>query len=78
MTDSELIDAAEAYDRERSRWNLRFNKAHTPARHEVFRVDEDGDPVVMAWTTGADTAINELEEMRAIAAMKAALTLIRT
>jgi hypothetical protein len=73
MDDSALIEAAEAYDHERARWGVRRNKAFSPPRYEIFRSGDDGDPVVMASTTGDDTADYERHEMSAVAAMKAAL-----
>ena len=76
MDDSTLIDAAEAYEKELARWNVRRNKAFRPPRFEIIRSDDTGEPVVMASTTGNDTAENEEFEMSRIAAMKAALRAI--
>jgi hypothetical protein len=74
--DSRLLDAAEAYDHERSRWNWRRNKAYSPVRCEVFRIGDDDEPAVMAWTTGEETAAHEANEMGALAAIKAALAVL--
>lgn len=73
MTDDQILDAAEIYEAERSLWMVRRNKSVAPVRYEIIRRPENSDPIVMASTTGNDTAIYEMEEMRMIAAMKAAL-----
>lgn len=73
MTDDiKLLEADDAYSSERARWGMRFNKAFSPGRHEVYRTDANGEPLVMAWSEDSDAAINEYEESRAIASMKAA------
>lgn len=71
-----LIDGADAFMKERARWGTRRNKAFSPVRYEVFRSDENGEPVVMAWSEGEEAADEERYEMCSVAAMKAALAAI--
>lgn len=78
MTDDQILDAAEIYEAERSLWMVRNNKSVTPVRYEIIRRPDDSDPVVMASTTGKETAIYEMEGMRMMAAMKAALAYVKS
>jgi hypothetical protein len=72
MDDITLLAADALYQKEFARWGMRYNKSFTPGRHEIYRSDRNGEPVVQAHSEDGDTAINEYEEMRAIAAMKRA------
>lgn len=70
--DDKLLEAADAYESEKARWGTRHNKR--VSRWEVFRKDDDGEPVVQASATGLATIEYEADERKSIAAMKAALS----
>lgn len=72
MTDSEILDAAEAYEEERRLWTVRKNKM-IPVQWEVVRAPDDGDPEVVITAIDSDVADYEKDEQRMLAAMKAAL-----
>ena len=66
-----ILDAAEAYEEERTFWTVRVNKAFDPARFEIVRC-AGGDPEVKAWTNGEAGSVYEMEERRMLAAMTVA------
>jgi hypothetical protein len=69
MTDSQILDAAEAYEEERKLWGIRTNKMNPPeTRYEVVRIDQ-----VAVGCPTMDTAEYEREEQMMLAAMKKAL-----
>lgn len=71
-----LLDAAEAFDRERARWLIRHNKASTDFLWEVCRMKDVGDPDFVIGARTFDTARYERNEQASAAGMRAALSVI--
>lgn len=78
MTDDELLDASESYEAERRLWTVRKDKMTTPFNWEIVRnspLNEPINPVVHLTACDRETAYYEMENIRGVASMRAALNL---
>lgn len=75
-TFSQLLDAAEAFEKEKTRWMIRHNKFSTDFGFEVCRRDDVGVPKFEVGTRTMAMAEYELDEQAAAAGMRAALAVV--